>query len=165
MDKPLTRVLFVSRHNAFRSLLAEACLRHLGRDKFKVFSCGVPSEVADGPNSWTLLALHSVGIPSSGLSCKGWTAFTRSGAPRMDFVIALDAPTFKDHPKWQGQPETALWSYPEMAAANGNKGNPGVNSIQTLVSLRRRIELLVSLHSRVQTPAQLRDDLRDLAYV
>ena len=165
MDRPPTRVLFVSRHNAFRSLLAEACLRHLGRDKFRVYSCGVPSEVADGPNSWTLLALHSAGIPSSGLTCKGWTEFTRSGAPSMDFVIALDAPTFTDHPKWQGQPETALWSYPEISAAKGNKVNPDIESIQTLVSLRRRIELLISLRARVQTPSDLRDDLRDLAYV
>jgi hypothetical protein len=83
----------------------------------------------------------------------------------MDFVIALDALTFTDHPKWQGQPETALWSYPEISAAKGNKVNPGIESIQTLVSLRRRIELLISLRARVQTPSDLRDDLRDLAYV
>jgi protein-tyrosine-phosphatase len=132
---------------------------------FNVHSCGVPSCVADDPDSWTLLALDSAGIPSNGLTCKGWTELTRSGAPSMDFVIALDAQTFRDHPKWQGQPETALWSYPEISATKGGRVSSTRESIQTLVSLRRRIELLVSLLSRVKTHSDLRDDLRDLAYV
>jgi protein-tyrosine-phosphatase len=157
--------LFLSRRNAFRSLLAEACLRHLGGDKFKAFSCGIPSEVADTPNGWTLLALQSAGISSNDLTCKGWTEFTRSGAPKMDFVISLDAQTFQDHPKWPGQPETALWSYTEISAAKGKNADPGIEAIQTLVSLRRRIELLIALRARVQTNSQLREDLRDLAYV
>jgi protein-tyrosine-phosphatase len=165
MDRRPTKVLFVSRRNACRSLLAEASLRHFGGDNFKAFSCGVPDEIADAPDSWTLFALQSAGIHSNGLTCKGWTEFTRSGAPKMDFVISLDAQTFQDHPKWTGQPETALWSYTEISAAKGKNADPGIEAIQTLVSLRRRIELLIALRARVQTNSQLREDLRDLAYV
>jgi hypothetical protein len=47
----------------------------------------------------------------------------------------------------------------------GKNGDPGIESIQTLFSLRRRIELLIALRARVQTNSQLREDLRDLAYV
>jgi arsenate reductase len=83
----------------------------------------------------------------------------------MDFVIALDAETVAEHPCWDGQPETALWDYPLIAASKGKETNLGVASIQTLVSLRRRIELLVSLHSRAQTRSDLRHDLRDLAHL
>jgi protein-tyrosine-phosphatase len=165
MDRQSTRVLFVSRRNAFRSLLAEACLRHLGRDKFKVYSCGVPSEVADAPNGLAVITLQSAGIPTSDLACKGWAEYTRNGTPMMDFVISLDAQTFRHHPKWPGQPETALWSYPELPPEQGNSVNPNIESIRTLVSLRRRIELLVSLCYRVQTNSQMRDDLRDLAHM
>lgn len=165
MDIAATKVLFVDRHNSCRGLLAEACLRHLGRDKVKVYSCGVPLDIGDGPDNWTLSALASAGISAIDLTCKGWTGLTRSGAPSMDFVIALDAKTFGAHPKWQGQPETALWSYPEISETNGRKVSVTTESIQTLVSLRRRIELLVSLISRVKTRSDLRDDLRDLAYV
>jgi protein-tyrosine-phosphatase len=165
MERQSTRVLFLSRRNAFRSLLAEACLRHLGDDKFKAYSCGIPSDVADAPYGWTLLALQSAGIPSNGLTCKGWTEFTRSGAPKMDFVIALDAQAFQIQPHWLGQPQTALWSYREISAAKDKIADPGIESIQTLVSLRRRIELLITLRARVQTNSQLREDLRDLAYV
>jgi hypothetical protein len=83
----------------------------------------------------------------------------------MDFVIALDSQTFQDHPNWLGQPETALRSYTEISAAKGKNADSGIEAIQTLVSLRRRIELLIALRSRVQTNSQLREDLRDLAYV
>jgi protein-tyrosine-phosphatase len=165
MRRSQTSVLFVSQSNACRSLLAEACLSHLGAGKFKVFSCGVPTRLAENPASWALLALQTAGIPSTGLTCKGWTEFTRSGAPRMDFVIALDADTVSDHPSWNGQPATALWDYPEIAATHGKTKNPGIAAVQTLLSLRRRIELLVSLHARAQRGPDFLHDLRDLAYL
>jgi hypothetical protein len=82
----------------------------------------------------------------------------------MDFVIALDANTVDDHPIWKGQPATALWNYPEISA-NNNTNNPGIAAVQTLVSLRRRIELLISLRSRAQRDSDLLHDLRDLAYL
>jgi hypothetical protein len=83
----------------------------------------------------------------------------------MDFVIALDAQAFQSQPNWLGQPQTALWSYREISVAKGKNIDPGIESIQTLVSLRRRIELLVALRARAQKHSQLREDLRDLAYV
>jgi arsenate reductase len=63
--------------------------------------------------------------------------FIRSGAPKMDFVIALGAQPFQSQPNWLGQPQTALWSYREISAAKGKNADPGIDAIQTLVSLRR----------------------------
>jgi hypothetical protein len=82
----------------------------------------------------------------------------------MDFVIALDADTVSDHPSWNGQPATALWNYQEISA-NNKTSNLGVAAVQTLISLRRRIELLVSLHARAQRGSDFLHDLRDLAYI
>ncbi|OYT93053.1 MAG: protein tyrosine phosphatase [Burkholderiales bacterium PBB3] len=160
-----TNVLFVSRENAGRSLLAEACLRHLGRGKFKAYSCGVPGLIANSPSHWSLLALQTAGMPSSDLHCKSWSEFTKSGAPRMDFVISLDAETLYDHPMWPGQPETALWSYPPLVTVNPGYAEFGLAAVHTLVSLRRRIELLISLHSKSRVHSDLRHDLRDLAHL
>lgn len=112
-----------------------------------------------------MLALQTAGIPTDRLVCKPWTEFTRNGAPKMDFVIALDAGTAPDHPIWNGQPETALWDYPSLEPKKSKHGDTGIAAVQTLHSLRRRIELLVSLHSRVQRRSDLRHDLRDLAYL
>lgn len=165
MHRSVTNVLFVSETNACRSLLAEACLRHIGKNKFRVFSCGVPSRVAEAPSSWTLLALQTTGIVGADLRCKSWAEFTRSGAPRMDFVIALDAGTAELHPMWPGQPETATWDYPALAQKKGKGADVAIATVQTLVSLRRRLELLVSLHSKGHSRAELRHDLRDLSYV
>ena len=165
MHRSVSNVLFVSCANACRSLLAEACLRHIGKGKFKVFSCGVPQQIADAPSSWTALALRTTGIPAEGLYCKPWTEFTRNGAPRMDFVIALDAATVALHPMWPGQPETALWDYPALVETKGRRADMALATVRTLVSLRARLELLVSLHSKSRSPADLRHDLRDLSYV
>ena len=92
--------------------------------------------------------------------------FTRNGAPKMDFLIGLDRGTAHQHPSWKGQPETALWEFEAVDASGKGWGNSaGIETIRTLHALRRRIELLISLHSRVQHPSELRHDLRDLGYV
>lgn len=145
--------------------MAEACLRHLAVPNLKAYSCGVPSSIAHSPDTWTLLALQIAAISADNLRCKGWTEFIRSGSPKMDFVIALDSATVLEHPSWPGQPETALWDYPEIAENQKNNLNPGVSAIQTLHSLRRRIELFAILCSKGKTRSDLRDDLRDLAHL
>jgi len=165
MHRSVTNVLFVSRENAARSLLAEACLIHLGGNKFKAYSCGVPLLSHGQPKDWTLLALQTAGISATSLQCKTWTEFTRSGAPKMDFVIALDASTAHQHPSWPGQPETALWAFEPFVLRKNNGAAVGLETLQTLHSLRRRIELLLSLHSKGKTRSDLRDDLRDLGYL
>ncbi len=165
MQRFETAVLFVSRENSGRSLLAEACLRHLGKSRFRVFSCGVPAESKGQPFEWTLLALKTAGMPTDGLRCKGWNEFTRNGAPRMDFVVALDEDTARQHPIWPGQPETALWAFAPLIQRKNNRSDVGVATLNTLHSLRRRIELLVSLHSRGVDRADLRHDLRDMAHM
>ena len=165
MHRSVTKVLFVSKENACRSLLAEACLRQLGKDKFKVFSCGVPSAIAASPCTWTLAALQTAGISTSGLKCKPWTDFASNGSTRMDFVITLDAETASEHPAWVGQPVTALWEYPSLAARKIGQNNLELEALQTLLSLRRRIELMVSLHARSKTRSDLRHDLRDMNHV
>lgn len=165
MHRSVTKVLFVSTSNACRSLLAEACLRHLGQGKFKVYSCGVPQRIAQAPDSSALLALQTASIPSTGLACKSWTEFTRNGAPRMDFVIALDASTLDNHPSWPGQPVTALWDYPELVSTASRRMNVTVEAVHMLMSLRRRIELLVSLHSKGKKRTDLAHDLQDMAHL
>ncbi len=165
MKSPETAVMFVSQDNASRSLLAEACLRHLGKSKFRVFSCGVPAQSNGQPTDWTLLALKTAGMSTDGLRCKGWTEFTRSGAPQLDFVIALDEDTARLHPMWPGQPETALWAYPPLVRSKNGSTDLGLATLHTLHSLRRRIELLVALQSRGASRAELRLDLRDMAHL
>jgi protein-tyrosine-phosphatase len=157
-----TSVLFVGRENAARSLIAEACLRHLGQERFQVFSCGTPGKTLDKPSDWALLALQQAGISTEGLHCKDWSAFARRGALPMDYVVALDAAAMRAHPPWPGQPEQALWSFAPLIDKKCSGMKLGLAAIQTLHALRLRIELLVNLHARAASPQDLRHDLRDL---
>ncbi|NVO05151.1 MAG: hypothetical protein HXX19_04040 [Rhodoferax sp.] len=159
-----TSVLFVGRENAARSLIAEACLRHLGKERFQVYSCGMPGKTLDKPSDWVLMALRQAGIATEGLQCKDWSAFARRGALPMDYVVALDETATRAHPPWPGQPEQALWSYAPLIDKKRTGMDQGLAAIQTLHSLRLRIELLVNLHARAASPQDLRHDLRDLAH-
>jgi protein-tyrosine-phosphatase len=165
VHRTITNVLFVSAENACRSILAEACLNHLGKGKLKAFSCGVPALVVERPFGWTLLALQTAAVPAIDPQGKPWTEFTRNGAPRMDFVVALDYGTLPLHPSWPGQPVTALWDYPHVLGGNKKRQATGLSAMQTLLSLRRRIELMVSMHARGKTRTDLQHDLRDLSHV
>ncbi len=160
-----TNVLFVSRENACRSLLAEACLRRVAVGGLVAYSCGVPDMLAERPHRWTLLALQTAAISARGLHCKDWTAFTGAEAPRMDFVIALDAATVAQQPVWPGQPDTTVWDYPDIAEQHKIVTNPGDVTMHTLHSLRRRIELFAILCAKGKSRADLSHDLHDLAFV
>lgn len=111
------------------------------------------------------MALRTAGIPTEGLRCKAWTEFTRSGAPMMDFVIALDEESWDAQPPWRGQPETALWAYPPLKAKRKDPAQLGLKTLHTLHSLRQRVEILVNLHSKLTNRSDLRHDLRDLAFL
>lgn len=162
----LTRVLFTSKSNAARSLIAEACLRQLGTKAFEVFSCGEPTNLASKPDTTALTVLTTTGFKTMNLAPKDWSEFSRSGAKPMDIVISLDPATKEREPIWPGQPETALWEFPSLDKRKGETDSArDLRTIQTLHSLRRRIELLISLRSRVTHHSELRHDLRDMAHL
>ena len=140
-------------------------MNQLGQGKLKGYSCGIPSRIAEAPDTWTLLALQTAGIKVEGLRCKAWSEFTRSASPKMNFVIGLDAESFEQHPPWPGQPVTALWDYPALTKRSGGSVEVGIFAMQMLMSLRRRIELLVSLHARGKQHSDLQHDLRDMAHL
>jgi arsenate reductase len=62
-----TSVLFLCNHNSARSQIAEGLLRHLGREKFKVFSAGsTPTQV----NPLAIKVMADIGIDISGQRSK-----------------------------------------------------------------------------------------------
>lgn len=105
------RVVFVSRRNSLRSILAAACLSHLGHQRFSVYSCGQPGQIARAVHPAALGALSSASIPLPRSDLRSWDKFTRSGVPWLDFVITLDSSTVLSQPRWPGQPDAAVWPY------------------------------------------------------
>ena len=83
----------------------------------------------------------------------------------MDFVITLDNDMAAQAPPWPGQPETALWSYADPVLSIDLGADSYDAMVQTLYSLRRRLELLVSLPMHGASRADMRQDVRDIAYM
>src|SRR3990172_3605724 len=80
-------VLFLCTGNSARSIMAEAILSSLGRNKFKGFSAG--SQPTGRINPLTLELLENNRLPTHGLRSKNWSEFAESGAPFMHFVFTV----------------------------------------------------------------------------
>jgi arsenate reductase len=157
-------VVFVSRRCSLRSILAEACLMHLAAQRFSAHACGQPGRVADAIHPAALAALDSAGIAAPTAPLRSWDELSRMGGPRLELVILLDPAMEALQPRWQGQPDTALWSYPDVAAVGADEEAHRA-AIQTLYSLRRRLELLVNLPLHGLDRAAVRSDVRDLGHM
>lgn len=157
-------VIFVSRRNSLRSILAEACLSHLDPKRFSVSSCGQPGHVGREFHPAAIGALHSASIPVPDRQPRSWDEVVRAHPSGADFVITLDAATESLQPPWPGQPDAALWAYPDVAA-EADPEQVAHAAVQMLFSLRRRLELLVSLPMQGADRAAVRSDVRDLGYM
>lgn len=157
-------VVFVSRRNSLRSVLAQACLARLGADRFVAHSCGDPAHVSDQIHPAAIAALSSAGIPVPILQPHGWNEMTRSNSPHANFIITLDESTLPIQPAWPGQPDAALWAFPDVAALDSSTEIEHA-AIQMLYALRRRLELLISLPLHGPDRAAVRSDVRDMAHM
>ena len=162
-DKPIN-VLFLCTHNSARSILAEAMLNHLGNGKFKGFSAGSSPRENQKPNPLGLQVLQNAGISTNGLYSKSWDDFGQADAPQMDLVITVcDNAAGEVCPFWPGQPATAHWSYADPSAGEGSDAEKLEAFRKTLLMIRRRIELLVSLPATSLTKLSLQNSARELA--
>jgi arsenate reductase (thioredoxin) len=146
LESRVFNVLFLCTGNSARSILAEAVLNGLsvGRGKFKGYSAGSHPKGAVHP--LTLQLLQRSHISTDGLRSKSWDEFAKPDSPRLDFVFTVcDQAAGEVCPYWPGQPMTAHWGMPDPAAVEGSDEHKRKAFAQTLMVLRRRIELFVSL--------------------
>lgn len=162
-------VLFLCTRNSARSIMAEAILAKIGGSRFRAFSAGsAPAE--EGPFPEVLAQLKALGHDVSGLRSKSWDEFVApksgtSGAPRIDFVIALcDTVAGQVCPDFGTSVVTAAWPLPDPAKFTGSAVERATLINEIYAGLRRRLEIFISLplHSlnRLALKARL-DDLAD----
>lgn len=141
---PAFNVLFLCTRNSARSMMAEAILEKFGEGRFRAYSAG--SKPAREPMPDVLDLLRRLGHDVSHLHCKSWDEFCGPTAPRMDFVIALcDMPHGQSCPDLGGTAVTAEWPLPDPAAFKGSDSERSLLLHELYGSLRRRIEIFVSL--------------------
>jgi protein-tyrosine-phosphatase/DNA-binding transcriptional ArsR family regulator len=141
---PAFNVLFLCTANSARSIMAEAILNKLGQGRFHAWSAG--SQPAPAPRADVLEKLAALGHDTAGLASKSWDAFTGPAAPRMDFVIALcDTLDGQACPDFGDRAVTASWPLPDPAKFTGTAAERQTLLNELYASLRRRIEIFVSL--------------------
>jgi arsenate reductase (thioredoxin) len=163
MSTPLN-VLFLCTHNSARSILSEALLNHLGQGRFKGFSAGSSPRDSQQPNPLGLQVLREAGISTEGLSSKSWDVFALPDAPHMDLIITVcDNAAGEVCPFWPGNPANAHWSYADPSAGDASDAEKLAAFKQTLLAIKHRIELLVSLPPEKLQVAALQASARGLA--
>lgn len=141
---PAFNVLFLCTHNAARSIMAEVILRKCGGERFHAYSAG--SDPIAEPNPVVIEKLRAFGHDTVNLHSKSWDEFTGPNAPRMDFVITL-CDTLHEHtcPEFDKLAVTAAWPLPDPAKFHGSPVECATLLNEVYGSLRRRIEIFISL--------------------
>ena len=141
---PAFNVLFLCTRNSARSLMAEAILNKIGKDRFRAYSAG--SEPAAEPMPEVIRKLEALGHDVSGLHTKSWTAFQHPDAPRIYFVIALcDILQDQACPDFGDSVVTGSWPLPDPAKFSGSEAERSLLLNELYASLDRRIGIFVNL--------------------
>ncbi len=158
-------VLFLCTHNSARSILAEALLNHLGGTRFQAYSAGSSPRANQQPNPLGLEVLRHAGIDTQGLHSKSWDAFASEDAPQMDLIITVcDNAAGEACPVWPGHPATAHWSYADPSEGDASDEHKREAFRQTLLAIKRRLELFISLPDEKLHAALLQTSARALAH-
>ena len=157
-------VLFLCTHNSARSILAEAMLNHIGGSRFRAYSAGSSPRAHQQPNPLGLQVLQAVGIDTSGLRSKNWDEFAGKDAPQMDLIITVcDNAAGEVCPIWPGHPATAHWGYADPSEVQGTEVQKLEAFRQTLIAIRRRLDLLVYLPPEKLAQQLIQQSARDLS--
>ncbi len=157
-------VLFLCTHNSARSILAEALLNHLGGPRFTAYSAGSSPRENQQPNPLGLQVLRDAGIATDGLRSKCWDEFAAPSAPHMDLIVTVcDNAAGEVCPVWPGHPASVHWGYPDPSEGDAPDAVKLEAFRQTLLAMKRRLELLISLPPSKLGKAVLADSARELA--
>ncbi|MBK6424118.1 MAG: arsenate reductase ArsC [Gemmatimonadetes bacterium] len=134
------RVLILCTGNSARSQIAEALLAHKGAGRFEVVSAG--SRPAGRVNPFAVQVLGEAGIRWEGKVPKGLDGLETQ---RWDFVITVCDRAREACPIFPGTPILAHWGMPDPAEVEGTEEVKRRAFQDTMVTLGRRIDLLLAL--------------------
>ena len=154
-------VLFICTGNSARSILAEGILDQLGSERFVAYSAG--SHPKGAVNPLALSTLRQLRYRDTGYRSKSWDEFVKPDAPVFDFIFTVcDNAAGEACPLWPGKPVSAHWGVPDPAAVEGTLERQSKAFFDTAMTLRRRIELFLSLPIKSLDAMSLQRELRDI---
>jgi protein-tyrosine-phosphatase len=84
-------------------------------------------------------------LPTEGYRSKSWDEFAAPGAPALDFVFTVCDKATGEVPDLACQPITAHWGVPDPADVEGSDEQKQQAMHDAALTLKRRIDLLLSL--------------------
>jgi len=161
MNKPVVNVPFPCTGNSARSILAEAILNRIGKDRFRAHSAG--SHPKGEVHALALALLQEYNFPVAGLRSKSWDEFAIADAPKLDFVFTVcDNAAGEACPVWPGQPMSAHWGIEDPAAVDGDTEQKQKAFFRAYTQLNRRIGQFVSLPMDKLDRISLQERLREI---
>ena len=137
-------VLFLCTGNSARSIMAEAVLNGKGKPVFTAYSAGSHPSGVVRPEALKLIKMAH--LPTEALRSKSWEEFSRTGAPKMNFVFTVcDNAARETCPIWPGQPMTAHWGVSDPAEVKGTQEQIEHAFRDAYLLLERRISMFLSL--------------------
>ena len=156
MTNDVYTVLFLCTGNSARSILAEALLNHLGRDKFRAFSAGSHPTGKVNPHALALLA-HE-GLSTEGYYSKSWDNLPVTP----DIVITVcSSAAGESCPAYLGPVLRSHWGIEDPAHVTGTNEEIDAAFMTAYRILRARIEAFLALpidelkHDRVRLKTEL----------
>jgi protein-tyrosine-phosphatase len=134
------RVLILCTGNSARSQIAEALFATKGRGRFVAASAG--SHPVARVNPFAIAVLAEAGIEWQGRTPRGMDGLERE---HWDVVITVCDRAKESCPYFPGQPVLAHWGMPDPAEVEGSDEVKRTAFRDTLVTLSRRIDLLLAL--------------------
>lgn len=128
------RVLFICTHNSARSQMAEGLLRHLGDERFEVFSAGTE---ATQVRPLAIQAMAELGIDISGQQSKTLDRYL--GEPFDDVITVCDAAN-EACPIFPGAKQRRHWSFEDPSRATGSEDEKLAVYRRVRDEIRARIE-------------------------
>lgn len=154
------RILFLSRRNAARSMMAEAIANSVGRGQLEAFSAGVRPAPKIDPLAAELLQHAGLAPPSH--PPQHVREFSAPDSPPFDFICTLSDTAADEAPEmWPGQPITAHWhcTDPEQFDDDAERRQA---LIRTRKGLERRLRLFANLPVRSLDRLSLQNHLEQL---
>jgi arsenate reductase (thioredoxin) len=114
MPESKLRVLFLCTHNSARSQMAEGWLRHLGGDRFEVYSAG---STATHVRPLAIKVMAEVGVDISRQRSKTLDEFQGHA---FDYVVTVCDQAAEACPVFAGSGSRLHWSLPDPSEATGS---------------------------------------------
>src|SRR5574340_465448 len=129
------RVLFICTHNSARSQMAEGLLRHLGNERFEVFSAGTEATFV---RPMAIKVMAELGIDISQQESK---TLDRYLDEPFDYVITVCDSAAEACPVFPGAARRRHWSFEDPSKATGSESEQLTVYRKVRDEIRARIEL------------------------